>query len=96
MDNWVGVSVIAFFIWGVFGIGGFIANGGLHQNATEPFTHYQAMNFSFGFVAAGFFLVFFYPYAGFGIGGFGLILLIKSGIDYMLWVRKNRKENKRS
>lgn len=91
MEHWVWVTVGALFIWSIFGIGGFIENGGMHGGVTEPFIHYQSMSGYFGFVAAGIFLVFFYPVVGFAIGGIGLILFLLSCIKYLHWKKKNMR-----
>ncbi|EKM7489205.1 hypothetical protein ACX9Q3_002106 [Klebsiella oxytoca] len=92
MDHWGWVAAGAVFIWSIFGLGGVITNGG-YAKASAPYTHYQAMNGSFGFVAAGIFLLFFYPYWGLGIGGFGLILFLKACIEYFRWKKQDRGEN---
>lgn len=93
MGHWGWVAAGAVFIWSIFGVGGVFTNGGLHSGATAPYTHYQAMNGSFGFVAAGIFLLFFYPYVGLGIGGVGLLIFLKASIDYLRWKKQDRGEN---
>ncbi|MBQ0600914.1 hypothetical protein J7S78_14035 [Klebsiella oxytoca] len=92
MEHWGWVMAGAVFIWGVFGFGGVVKNGGLYPGATPPYTHYQAMNGSFEFVAAGIFL-FFSPYVGIGIGSFGLLIFLKACLDYLRWKKQDRSEN---
>lgn len=73
-------------------VGGFVNNGGMRRDVSPPFTHYQTMSGYFGFVAAGIFLLFFYPVVGLAIGAIGLLLFLLSCIDYLRWKKKIMRE----